>query len=394
MATVLSKTDSGDGALLRDDSGRYLLDGLPKLLARENMNEFFSLLAAAGADDIFISSDNPLCAKIDGAIHRLTDRQLSRHEIMSLVGEIHQESTPSKLSSEDQDFIYTIPVDATKSWRFRCNGTGKMGILGSMQGVSLTMRVIPGCPPTMDALSVPSGIRDIAFPDSGIVIVTGPTGSGKTTLLASFVYAAATAPKGKHIISYESPPEYDYDLIPGQTGLVETSQVGFGGHLKDYPSAIRNSLRRNPCIILCGESRDKETIQGAIEASMTGHLVFTTAHTNRVAPTIMRLANVFPEGERAKIIDALISSVRGIIHQRLVRKPDGRGRTAVQEWLGLGASHRDKLYQADPRHLTPCIDGFVEEYGRSLGTDLVNKFEQGLVHQDDCMSILQELKHV
>lgn len=390
---------SGDSRVVLDDpirldreDNRFQLKGMSMMVVRPEMDVILGLLAEAGADDVFLSSESPLCAKIGGVVHRLAERNLSVQEISNLIGEMHMASTPGRLASGDVDFLYSVPVNSMKSWRFRCNGTGIMGTQGTSNGMALAMRSIPDCPPSMDDLNVPAELREQLFHDNGIVIVTGPTGSGKTTLLGSFVRHAATMRDGKHIISYESPPEFDYFAIPEPTGLIETSDVGMGGHLKDYASAVRNSLRRNPDIILCGESRDRETIEGAIEASMTGHLVFTTSHTNQVAPTISRMANTFPEGDRAKITDALISSVRGIIHQRLVRKPGGRGRTAVLEWLFFDQSIREELYKHSDSDLTPVIARLVKERGYPLSRDLKAKYQAGLVLDDDCRRIIMELK--
>lgn len=381
-----------DEIRLEREGSQFRIKGLSMMIVRQEMDVILGLLADAGADDVFLSSESPLCAKINGTVHRLADRNLSVQEISGLIGEMHMASTPGRLASGDVDFLYSVPVSNMKSWRFRCNGTGIMGTQGTANGMALAMRSIPDCPPSMDDLDVPTELRNNLFHDNGIVIVTGPTGSGKTTLLGSFVRHAATMAEGKHIISYESPPEFDYFAIPNPTGLIETSDVGIGGHLRDYASAVRNSLRRNPDIILCGEARDRETIEGAIEASMTGHLVFTTSHTNQVAPTISRMANIFPEGDRAKITDALISSVRGIIHQRLVRQPDGRGRTAVMEWLFFDQAVREELYKHSDSDLTPVIARLVQEKGYPLGRDLKTKYAAGRIMDDDCRRIIMELK--
>lgn len=382
-----------DDIRLYKEGSRYLLINMPEMLSKESFDHILTLLAEEGADDVFLSSDNPLCAKINGTVHRMSHRYLSDYEVAEILRAVHMESTPGRLASDDADFAYQVPVSEHKSWRFRCNGTGIVGPMGTSNGLAFTLRSIPARPPTMDQLGVPQEIREMVFPDNGIVIVTGPTGSGKTTLLASFIDHAATQQDGKHIIVYESPPEFDYHSIPNQTGLVDVSEVGVGGHLRSWPKAIRNSLRRNPDIIVCGEARDAETIEGALDASMTGHLVFTTAHTNQVAPTILRMANVFAEGDRHKVVDSLISNVRGIIHQRLVRTPDGNGRTPILEWLGFDGTIRDALYKTEINQLTSAINHFVVERGRPLGADLAEKYEAGRVCDEDCIRIAQELTH-
>lgn len=382
-----------DGTELYTEGDHWKLFDMPSFVTREHFDPILTMLADAGAEDIFVSSDSPLCAKVNGRVHRLTDRYLGHEEVAQLLGEIHMESSPGRVASEDVDFTYTVAISEYKSWMFRCNATGIMGTRGSTSGIAMALRAGAGMPPTLDMLKVPQWLRDMLFPDNGIIIVTGPTGSGKTTLLAAIINHAATLPFGKHILSYESPPEFDYHAIPDQTGLVEVSQIGRGGHLLDYPKATRNSLRRNPDIIVYGEARDPETIEGAINASTTGHLVLTTAHTNQVAPTLSRMANVFSEGDRDKIVDALISNVRGVIHQRLVRTPDGKGRTPILEGLSIDAGMRERLYGTHLNELTSKIQGFVNESGYPLGKDLSAKYNQGRVSDEDCMRIAQELTH-
>ena len=226
-------------------------------------------------------------------------------------------------------------------------------------------------------------IFDNLYHKQGMIVVTGGTGSGKSTLLSSIIrYIAENPESNKKILTYESPVEFVYDEVDSPTTLVSQSEIG--KDLKDFAAGTRNALRRKPDIILIGEARDAETIGEAVTASMTGHLLYTTVHSNGFADTIRRMVNVFPEGERnSKAVD-IISSLKMVISQRLVPSLDGK-RVALREYVVFNENIVDELLE-DLDNLTYSCRKVLKKYGRSFLQDAQKKYDEGKISYE----LLQE----
>ncbi len=215
------------------------------------------------------------------------------------------------------DLSYSLPSRT----RFRVNVFQQRGTY------SIVMRVIPTAIPTLEGLSLPKQLADIAELRNGIVLVTGPTGSGKSTTLAA-VIDLVNEQQHYHIVTIEDPIEF---LHTHKRSTINQREIG--SDAKDFPSALRSALRQAPKVILIGEMRDYETTEIALEAAETGHLVLSTLHTIDASKTIDRIIGLYPKNEEQVIRTRLAQTFRYIVSQRLIPRADGRGRIAAVEVL-------------------------------------------------------------
>jgi len=217
----------------------------------------------------------------------------------------------------DVDFAYEIPNLA----RYRAN------FFQQKRGLGAVFREIPEEILTIEQLGLPASITRLSMLHEGMVLVTGPTGSGKSTTLAAMVDHVNKNRKN-HIITVEDPVEF---VHKNQGCVVNHREVGV--HTKSFKSALRGALREDPDIILVGEMRDLETIELALEAASTGHLVFATLHTQNATKTIDRVIDVFPAHQQSQIRTSLADSLKGVVAQKLLKRIDKEGRVAVFEIL-------------------------------------------------------------
>lgn len=215
------------------------------------------------------------------------------------------------------DLSYSVPGHS----RFRVNIFKQRGT------EAIVMRVIPNRIPTLEDLGLPPQLRQIADLKNGIVLVTGPTGSGKSSTLAAIINLINET-KYYHIVTIEDPIEF---IHPHKNSTIHQRELH--SDTPDFALALRAALRQAPKVILVGEMRDRETIEIAMEASETGHLVFSTLHTIDAAKTVDRIIGVFPKSEEHVVRTRLAQSFRYIISQRLIPRADQRGRVAAIEIL-------------------------------------------------------------
>jgi len=210
--------------------------------------------------------------------------------------------------------------------------------------------------------------------------VTGATGSGKSTLLSSIIRSFAEDPNcNRKILTYEAPIEFVYDSVQKTSCVISQSEIP--RHLPTFDAGIRNALRRKPRLILVGECRDKVTIDALLEASLTGHPVYTTVHSNGVAETVRRLVNSFPEEERnSKILD-LVETMRLVIWQKLVPTVDKK-RTPLREYLVFDPPTRTMLSKLDPDQVSIQTRKLVKDRGQTMYHDALKKHKEGIISDD------------
>ena len=332
-----------------------------------------------GASDITIQSDEQVFAEIYGKMHRITKRALSNSEVLELAAGLYESETAKKELSDRKalDFAYTVKPDRSSRYRFRVNATSLS--FDGQRGVQITARTIPSVPPTIQDIKLESNVLAQISPKQGLVVITGATGSGKSTLLAAVIRHLSEDPNGnRKIITYEAPIEYVYDEVDKPSTIV--SQHEIGSHLESFVEAVRNALRRKPSIIMVGEARDAETIGEAITASMTGHLVYTTVHSNGFSDTIRRMVNAFPKEEKNSRATDIVSSMRVCLSQRLVPSTDGK-RVALREYVIFNDDIVDELLEGGAEDLTMSCRKVLRKYGRSFLQDAYEKFNDGLISQ-------------
>jgi len=282
------------------------------------IDELFKIMVSKEASDLHLTAGSTARLRLHGKMDAIDEKVLTNADIQALVFEILSEKQKKEfVTNWELDCSYSLP------------GTGRFRVNVFMQrrGLGAVFRVIPEELKTTEELGLPPSIMDLVNVPRGLILVTGPTGSGKSTTLASIIHTINLT-KNEHILTIEDPIEFVHD---NQQCLVNQREVG--GHTKSFANALKAALREDPDIILVGEMRDLETIELAMTAAETGHLVFGTLHTNNAAKTVDRIIDVFPEGQQAQIRVMLAESLRGVIAQNLFPRFDKPGRVAALEIL-------------------------------------------------------------
>lgn len=311
--------------------------------ARMGHDEFDDLLVWAGkrkASDIKFQQGQPVWGKIAGSWERLTRRTMSNGECEEIVRAIYGDNGPGEVQAgHDLDPSYEFKnPDGIGKKMFRVNITG-IRVPGATS-YQITVRTLPSEPIPIEKLGIEPEIIENLRPPQGMNLITGPTGSGKSTLLSSMIrYLCEKPDASESVIEYSRPIEYIYDNLNFPKSFVCQSEVGRhlrprdgGGEGSDWAYAVRNALRRAPDIILIGEARDKPTIQGCIEGSMTGHLLMSTMHSIGVPETIRRALMPFPGNERQAMAIDLLECLNLVVTQLLLPKVGG-GVVGCREYM-------------------------------------------------------------
>ena len=316
------------------------------------IDAFFNLMLEQKASDVHLSSGNPPILRINGELQRVDYPPLESDVLKTMLYEITPEYK-IKLFEEtgDVDFGYEIPEVS----RFRAN------YFQQKNGIGAVFRQIPTKVLSFDDFEkldapLPAVLKKFSMLHRGLVVVTGPTGSGKSTTLAAMVDYANKNRK-EHIITVEDPSEFVHQ---SKNCLVNHREVAV--HTRSFAAALRGALREDPDIILVGEMRDLETIELAITAASTGHLVFGTLHTESAAKTVDRIIDVFPSEQQNKIRATLSESLRGVVAQNLFRRIDRKGRVAALEILVFTTAVANLVREGK----THQIPGMIQ-VGKKLG---------------------------
>jgi twitching motility protein PilT len=267
------------------------------------------------------------------------------------------------------DLSYSLPSRA----RFRVNIFQQRGVY------SIVMRVIPTDIPTLKSLGLPEQLAEIADMRNGLVLMTGPTGSGKSSTQAAII-DIINEKKHYHVVTIEDPIEY---LHAHKNSTINQREVG--QDTKDFPSALRASLRQAPKVILIGEMRDFETTEIALEAAETGHLVLSTLHTIDASKTVDRIIGLYPKNEEPVIRTRLAQTFRYIISQRLIPKADGRGRIAAVEILRSSPRTREYIEEGEAAGkslLDAMRDGKIDGM-QDFDTVIKGLIEKGTISVED-----------
>jgi twitching motility protein PilT len=273
--------------------------------------------------------------------------------------------------AQEVDLAYSVPGLG----RFRANVFQQRGTVG------LVLRVIPTRIKTIDELGLPPVLKHIAAEERGLVLVTGTTGSGKSTTLAAMIdYINAT--RSTHIMTVEDPIEY---LHRDHHSIVNQREVAVD--TKSFSHALRSALRQDPDVILVGEMRDFETVETALLAAETGHLVFSTLHTLDATETVNRIITVFPPHQQRQVRIQLASVLKAAISQRLLPRADGAGRVPAVEVMVSTAFIRDAIVDKDKTsQIHGAIAAGTSQYGmQTFDQSIFSLYQQGLVLLEEAL---------
>src|SRR6266508_4626178 len=316
------------------------------------IDAFFNLMFEQKASDLHLSSGNSPMLRINGELHRVDYPPLENDTLKAMLYEIapdykikHYEETG------DVDFGYEIPNVS----RFRAN------FFNQKYGCAAVFRQIPSKVLSFEDFEkfdapLPAVLKKFSMLHKGLVVVTGPTGSGKSTTLAAMV-DYSNKNRRDHIITVEDPIEFGHE---SKNCLVNHREVGV--HTKSFAAALRGALREDPDVILIGELRDLETIELALTAAATGHLVFGTLHTPSAAKTVDRIIDVFPAEQQNKIRATLSEALKGVVAQNLFRRIDKKGRVAALEVLVFTTAIENLVREGKTHQLPGMI-----QVGKKMG---------------------------
>lgn len=287
-------------------------------------------LVEEDGSDLHLKVHSPPIARVDGEMHPIHGfGPLTDEETFEALRQMLTDATRLQEFATDHevDFSYEIPGVA----RFRVNAFQQRGL------VSIVVRAIPVAIRSIEELSLPNVIRELAEQERGIVLLTGTTGSGKSTTLAAMI-DHINSTRRRHVVTIEDPIEF---IHSDKQALINQREVGLD--TASFKRALRRVLRQDPDVILIGEMRDEETVHTALSAAETGHLVFSTVHTVDASETVNRLIDFFPPHMHGQVRAMIAGTLKGVVSQRLVPTADGHGRVACCEILRMTGRVRDMI---------------------------------------------------
>jgi len=337
------------------------------------LNDILSVALKARASDIHIKPGLPPIYRIDGALRPLPkadrmDAETVRNMALSIMSEQRRQQFEKQ---PELDMAYGV----AGLGRFRVN------IFSQRGSMSMVFRVIPFGVPTVAELNLPPVIQKIAMEPRGLVLVTGSTGSGKSTTLASIIDYINTQ-RTLHIITVEDPIEF---LHRDKKSIINQREIG--SDTENFPTALKYALRQDPDVILVGEMRDLETVETALHAAETGHLVLATLHTIDAPESINRIISVFPPHQHRQIRAQLSGVLRAVVSQRLVPRADGKGRVPAVEVMISTARTRDLIDDREKtKQLRDAIQQGYVSYGmQTFDQSLMSLLKRGLITFEEAL---------
>jgi len=338
-----------------------------------DLNDILKVAVKGGASDIHVKAGLPPMFRVDGTLvpYKKAPR-LMPEDINRMASSIMNKYQRGRFEETNEvDLAYGVPGLG----RFRVNVFQQRGTIG------IVFRVIPFGIQSIEQLNLPKVVERIAMENRGLILVTGTTGSGKSTTLAAMIDHINTN-KTSHVITIEDPIEF---LIRDKKSIVNQREIGVD--TRTFAGALRSSLRQDPDVILVGEMRDFETIETALTAAETGHLVMSTLHTIDATETITRIVSVFPPYQQKQVRLQLASIIKGIISQRLVPRADGRGRVPALEILVSTARIRECIMDKERTKEIPdaIMKGFTTYGMQTFDQSLMHLVKQGLVSYEEAL---------
>lgn len=338
-----------------------------------NIEKLLKEAVSRQASDLHLLPNLPPYIRIDGDLQPLPEEGIMTPEVIR--------ATALNIMSIAQQRQFEQELSLDMSMSINDVGTFRVSLLHEKNGIGCVFRIVPSIIPTFEQLSLPPILKTLLLIPHGLILVTGPTGSGKSTTLAAMIDYINNI-RSSHIITIEDPIEYYYQ---SKKSIINQIQVG-----RDTPSfakALRASLRQDPDVILIGELRDLETINMALTAAETGHIVLSTLHASSAPLAISRIIDVFPTGEKNRIRNLLAESLQAILCQTLVKRVD-KGRIAAFEIMLVNPAIRHYLRQDMIAHMETVIQTSGDVGMCTLEQSLEQLISKQIVNQASARSLI------
>src|SRR5687768_12483715 len=338
-----------------------------------HINDLLKIAVDAGASDLHVKVGTFPMLRVRGGLVPATEaKRLEHEEMVAMAAAVLPVAQREKFKeSHEVDLAYSVPGLG----RFRCNAFQQRGTIG------LIFRIIPRGIATIDSLHLPPVLKEIAKEERGLVLVTGTTGSGKTTSLAALI-DEINATRMAHIVTIEDPIEY---LHRDNKSIINQREIGVDTN--SFSQALRSALRQDPDVILVGEMRDYDTIQTALTAAETGHLVMSTLHTMDATESVNRIIAVFPPHQQKQIRLQLASVLRAVVSQRLMPRTDAKGRVPAVEVLRTTGFIKDCIVDKERTHLIhQAISQGTSQYGmQTFDQSIFGHYQAGLITLEEAL---------
>ncbi len=338
-----------------------------------DLNEILTIAFKAKGSDIHIKTGLPPIVRIDGRLHPIPNAQRLSPDFVSEIALSMMNDRQKRIFEENSevDLAYAVPGLG----RFRVSVYRQRG------SVAMVFRTIAMIIPTMEGLNLPPVIKKICQEERGLILVTGTTGSGKSSTLAAMIDYINTQ-RTCNIITIEDPVEF---LHRDNKSIISQREVG--SDTPNFSAALKGALRQDPDVILVGEMRDYETIETAMTAAETGHLVMSTLHTMDAAETINRIIGVFPPYHQRQVRIQLASIIKAVISQRLVPRIDGKGRVPAVEVMLASARVKDCIDDKDKtKQLNDAISqGFITYGMQTFDQSLMRLLSSKLISYEEAI---------
>jgi len=343
----------------------------PQPLDDAHIDDLLREVHEKGASDLHLAVGVPPIIRVDGALVPLPFDKVSSQDSQRIIYDILTDEQIQRFETElELDFSYQLARIA----RFRVNVFRDKGNVGS------AFRQIPQKIPTIKDLGLPPVLEELTRLPRGLVLVTGPTGSGKSTTLAAMINQINNE-QGRHIITIEDPIEY---LHTHKCSIINQREVG--QDTREFKNALRAALREDPDVILVGEMRDLETMQMAVSAAETGHLVFATLHTNSAATSVERIVDSFPSGQQEQVRLQLSNNLQAILCQTLIPRLNQPGRVCAIEIMRASPAIRNLIREAKAHQITSMIQTSANLGMQTMDQCLRDLYVRGLISFEDAMN--------
>jgi twitching motility protein PilT len=334
------------------------------------LDDILSLAAKRNASDVHLQVGLPPVLRIQTRLVPLDGEKLSAEATEQLAFSIMTELQKKHFHERlDYDFSHTVPGVA----RFRVN------VFKQRDSVAAAFRLIPYEIPAPEMLGLPGPVIELALLRRGFVLFTGAAGQGKSTSIAALI-DRINRERRAHIITLEDPIEY---VFQHRSSVVVQRELGTD--MVDFASALRVTLREDPDVILVGEMRDFHTVEAALIAAETGHLVFATLHTQTAAQTIDRIVDVFPPHQQAQTRSQLAGVLQAVVTQQLILRKDGNGLCLAVEFLRANAAIRNLIREAKSHQIQSVLQTGVAAGMITMESSLKTLYDRGLLTEDDVM---------